>query len=146
MQVKPHILKSSNSQPPAGPPQPSLPAKPLSSLTTDTETKEDSNRYAALSSYLGSPTHTSDHGSPPPPPSAYLKDGKSSPYPYLTVKGSAAAAAVSDASDGIASVVDSILQHRKKLRQSFMGRMFKVPFMKEKKKRVREEAPLETIK
>ena len=149
-QVKPHILKSSSNGQQQQPQQPSS-ATPVSNLTTtDNEAKEDLNRYAALSSYLGSPTHTSDHGSPPPavppPTSSCLKEEKVGSYPYLTIKGSAAAAAVGDNFDGVANVVNSILEHRKKLRQSFMGRMFKVPFMKEKKKRVREEAPLETIK
>ena len=117
------------------------------STKTDIEAKEDSNRYAALSSSLGSPTHTSDHGSPPPlaSPSSCTKEEKLSAYPYLTIKGSAAAAAA-DGYDGVAIIVNKILAHRKKLRQSLLGRMFKVPFMKEKKKRVREEAPLETIK
>ena len=147
-QVKPHILKSSSN----GPQQPLSAPLPVSNSTiTDNEAKEDSNRYAALSSYLGSPTHTSDHGSPPPLPlsssssSSCPKEEKISSYPYLTIKGSAAAAAA-DGSDGVAIIVNSILAHRKKLRQSLLGRMFKVPFMKEKKKRVREEAPLETIK
>ena len=46
--------------------------------------------------------------------------------------------------DGIASVVENILEHRKQFRKSyFLSRMYKTPFMKEKRKRVREEKPLE---
>lgn len=48
--------------------------------------------------------------------------------------------------EGIASVVEGILENRKRLRQSYLSRMYQVPFMKEKKKRVREEAPLEEMR
>ena len=119
---------------------------PVSDPSTDSivkEVKEEGSKYAALSSYLGSPTHSSDPGSPPS-----LSTVASSPllaskdYPYLTLKGKNTDR-VSTPEDGIAVVVENILQHRKNLRMSLFGRMFKIPFMKEKKKRIMQEAPLD---
>ena len=107
------------------------------------DTKEDGNKYAALSSYLGSPTHSSDPGSPtfppgplhgsPPPRKELLPPSKLDPF--LTAKGSSNEG---KNDDGIANVVDRILDQRKILRKSLaFSRMYKVPF--EKKKRPKAE-------
>ena len=65
-------------------------------------------------------------------------------YPYLTVRGKTE---IKFEETSTPRVVDNILEHRKKLRQSYANnRMYKIPFMKEKKKKTREEAPLEAIK
>ena len=118
------------------------------------ETKEDGNKYAALSSYIGSPTHSSDPGSPPNPlfqntnsstASPTIRNELSSPscqssklYPYLMAKGSSTEGR-NEFHDGIANVVDRILEQRKILRQSMgLSRMYKVPFAKKKQTRVKD--------
>lgn len=129
-------------------------AAPPSISSADVPTKEDCNKYAALSSYLGSPTHSSDPGSPPPVAAKMaapqVVSSSSKEYPYLTFRGKSEAAASTviktTCDEGIASVVEGILENRKRLRQSYLSRMYQVPFMKEKKKRVREEAPLEEMR
>ncbi len=119
--------------------------------------EEPANKYAALSSYLGSPTHSSEAGSPPQLPvvpqsknagssttSTTNKPSATSPYPYLTVKGSTAHLGGEHdlfwgpkTEEGFVNVVDTILENRKKLRLSSMGRMYKLPHEpKMKKKRV----------
>ena len=74
-------------------------------------------------------------------------------YPYLTTRGSKTEINntglwTSKSDEGIAAVVDTILEHRKKLRQNATSRMYKTTFTpkEERKKRSREEAPLEGIK
>ena len=137
-QVNPSILKSSSGVTPAtGTPQTSQ------AVDLQAETKDDGNKYAALSSYLGSPTHSSDPGSPnpfPPPPLASppssRKDLSSSPscasklYPYLMAKGSSSEGR---SDDGIANVVDKILDQRKKLRENFFMSRMLIPVHKRPK-------------
>ena len=154
-QVNPNILQSSSgvTQPPAASTAGSgATAVPLGTPNAVElpDTKEDGNKYAALSSYLGSPTHSSDPGSPnpfsppvgsPPPPGHNELASPCPPsklYPYLMAKGSSVEG---KSEEGIANVVDRILEQRKKLRQSSgLSRMYKVPFEKKISKRVKEEA------
>jgi hypothetical protein len=101
----------------------------------------DANKYAALSSYLGSPTHSSDPGSPPQLPIVPARAcGGTGPtpgkaYPYLIMKGSTSGSSGEHdtfwgpkGEDGITNVVDTILENRKKLRLSAaMSSRYKVP-------------------
>ncbi len=123
--------------------------------------QEDGNKYAALSSYLGSPTHSSEPGSPPPVPNALSAKpavaSSSKEYPYLTVRGKSSDSSEPGTSsgtfvktsfdDGIASVVENILAHRKEFRRcQALSRMYRTPFQERKKKKVRVTAPLEEIR
>ena len=150
-QVKPHILNSNGASSAAV--QQSIPSghsDPNLATTTGVVAKEeDSSKYAALSSYLGSPTH--DFSDPGSPPQLNLKrPSLTNEYPFLTLRSkstdefSAGKPTIGNNEDGVAVVMESILKHRKNLRQSH--RIYKVPFMREKKKRVREEAPLEELR
>ena len=152
-QVKPQILKSNGASAAVQQSIPSGPADPnLAPITTGVVTKEeDSSKYAALSSYLGSPTHSSDPGSPPPMLNLKTASTPANDYPFLTLRTKSTDECISSTNvntssneDGVALFMESILQHRKNLRLSH--RTFKVPFMKEKKKRVMDFKPLEELR
>ena len=151
-QVKPQILKSNGASAAV---QQSIPSGPadlnLAPFSTGAVTKEEDSKYAALSSYLGSPTHSSDPGSPPPMLSLKTASTPANDYPFLTLRTkstdeccSSTKVNTSSNEDGVALFMESILQHRKNLRLSH--RTFKVPFMKEKKKRVMDFKPLEELR
>merc|ERR1712083_348609 len=70
IRVKPHILKSNGAS--AAVQQSTTPlghsdlVPQVASNVVTKEEADNSSKYAALSSYLGSPDHSSDPGSPPP--------------------------------------------------------------------------------
>ena len=151
-QVKPQILKSNGASAavqqsiPLGPTDPNL-----APISTGAVTKEEDSKYAALSSYLGSPTHSSDPGSPPPMLSLKTASTPANDYPFLTLRtkstdecSSSTKVNTSYNEDGIAPYMESILQYMKNRRLGH--RTYKLPFMKEKKKRVMDFKPLEELR
>ena len=120
------------------------------------------SKYSSLSSYLGNP----DNYSPPKPENVIYGDKKSTAnvvnfdkdYPYLLAKNKKSGS-LDDSFDledklpfGSNSVVDNILLSRKRLREGFhddsvLSRMYKLPFMKEKRKKQKmsfDKLPSET--
>ena len=153
-QVKPQILKSNGASAAV---QQSILSGPadsnLAPISTGAVPKEEDSKYAALSSYLGSPDHSSDPGSPPPMLS--LKTASTpaaNDYPFLTLRtkstdecsSSPSKVNTSYGEDGVAPFMESILQYMKNRRLSH--RTYKIPFMKEKKKRVMDFKPLEELR
>ena len=108
------------------------------------------SKYTSLSSYLGNP----DNYSPPKTETSIYGDKRSSAsvldfekeYPYLLAKNKKSES-MGDSFDleekllfGANSVVDNILLNRKRLRgDGALGRMYRVPFSKEKRKRPKND-------
>ena len=156
--MKPHILKSNGASAavqqsiPSGHSDPNL--APASSGVVTKEEVDTSCKSAALLSYLGSPTHSSDPGSPPMLSALKSSSSKTTDsYPFLTLRSKSTDSEYcsyknnslnNEYQEGIALKIESILQHRKSLRLS--NRLFKIPFMKEKKRMMTNFDPLESLR
>merc|ERR1712241_1553414 len=119
----------------------------MSSAPISPPSASGDSKYNSLSSYLGNP----DNYSPPKAEGLTYSDKRSSTnvinfekdYPYLMAKNKKSGS-LDDSFEleeklpfGANGVVDNILLTRKRLREG-LGRMYKLPFQKEKRKKIKK--------